>query len=119
MVELIFVVVVHVYIEQCTDMLNLLKVNYKGHRATFSEVSLVVLLNVNMFITWIWFSVAGRRKFGCLIFRRSHSHLLKCCSVKLKAALQKLVGLIIAVTYTITAYVLYCIQQWLTCLHLY
>ena len=64
MVELICVVAAHVYIEQCIDILNVFKVKYKGHRATFSEVSVVVLLNLNMFVALIWFSVAGRRKFG-------------------------------------------------------
>ena len=64
MVSLICVVAAHVYIEQCIGMLNVFKVNYQGHRATFSEVLLVVLLNLNMFFTLIWFSVAGRRKFG-------------------------------------------------------
>ena len=44
-------------------LIYVFKVKYKGHRATFSEVSLVVLLNLNMFVTLIWFSVAGRRKF--------------------------------------------------------
>ena len=65
MVELIYVVAAHVYIEQCIDMLNVFKVNYKGSRATFVEVSLVFLqINLNMFVTLIWYSVAGRSKFG-------------------------------------------------------
>ena len=64
MVELICVVAIHVYIEKCIDMLNLFKVNFQGHRAIFSEVSLVVLVNLNMFVTLIWFCVAGGRKFG-------------------------------------------------------
>ena len=38
MVELICDVARHVYIEQCIDMLNVFKVSYKGHRATFSWV---------------------------------------------------------------------------------
>ena len=41
-------------------MLKVFKVNYKGHKLTFFEVSLVsLLLNLNMFVIWIWFSVAG------------------------------------------------------------
>ena len=40
MIELMRVVVVHVYFEQRIDMLNMFKVNHKGHRATFSEVTL-------------------------------------------------------------------------------
>ena len=54
----------YVYIEQCIDRLNVFKVNYNGYRATFSKVSLVVLLNLNMFVRLIWFSVADRRKFA-------------------------------------------------------
>ena len=64
MVELICVVAAYVYIEQCIDRLNVFKVNYNGYRATFSKVSLVVLLNLNMFVRLIWFSVADRRKFA-------------------------------------------------------
>ena len=35
MVEVISAVEAHVYIEQIIDMLNVFKVNYKGHKATF------------------------------------------------------------------------------------
>ena len=98
MVELNCVVAAHVYIEQCIDMLNVFKVNYKVHRVTFFEVSLVFSLNLIMFVTLIWFSVAGQRKFFSLISRRTQIHWLKCCSVELKTALQKCIGLIIAVS---------------------
>ena len=47
MVELIRVVAAHVYIEQCIDMLNVFKVNYKGHRMTFFEISLVFFCKFN------------------------------------------------------------------------
>ena len=53
MLELICVLAAHVYLEQCIDMLNVFKVNYKDHRVVFSEVSLVVLSNLNMFVTLI------------------------------------------------------------------
>ena len=44
-------------------MLSVFKINYKDNRATLREVLLVfLLLNLGMFVTWIWFSVAGRRK---------------------------------------------------------
>ena len=65
MVELICVVVAHLSIEQCIDVLNVFKVNCKGNDVLVFEVSLVFLLvNLDMFITWIWFSVAVRRKLG-------------------------------------------------------
>ena len=65
MVELICVVAAHVYTEQYIDMLKVFKVDYKGNRATLLEVSPVfLLLNLDMFVTWIWYRVAGRRKFG-------------------------------------------------------
>ena len=72
MVELICVVAAHLSIEQCIDVLNVFKVNCKGNDVLVFEVSLVFLLvNLDMFITWIWFSVAVRRKLGYLIYRRS------------------------------------------------
>ena len=37
MVELIYVVAAHVYIEQCIDMLNVFKVNHNGYRVTCSS----------------------------------------------------------------------------------
>ena len=43
------VVVADVHIEQSISMLDLLKVNFKDHRGTFSKVSLVDLLNSNVF----------------------------------------------------------------------
>ena len=49
MVELLYVVEAYVYIEQGIDMVNVFKVNYKGHRVTFFEVSMVFLLNLNLF----------------------------------------------------------------------
>ena len=65
MVELICVVAAHLSIEQCIDVLNVFKVNCKGNDVLVFEVSLVFLLvNLDMFITWIWFSVAVRRKLG-------------------------------------------------------
>ena len=65
MVELICVVAAHLSIEQCIDALNVFKVNCKGNDVLVFEVSLVFLLvNLDMFITWIWFSVAVRRKLG-------------------------------------------------------
>ena len=65
MVELICVVAAHLSIEQCIDVLNVFKVNCKGNDVLVFEVSLVfLLLNLDMFITWIWFSVAVRRKLG-------------------------------------------------------
>ena len=61
--ELICVFAAHAYIEQCTDMLNVLEVNYKGIRATLLEVSLVFfLLSLDMLVAWIWFSVIGQIK---------------------------------------------------------
>ena len=59
MVELICVVAVHVCIEQCIDMLNVFKVNYKGHRVTFFEVSLVFFLNL---IMSLWFALVWLAK---------------------------------------------------------
>ena len=67
MVELTCVVAAHVYIEHCIDMLNVFKVNYKGHRMTFFEISLVFFVNLIMFVTLVWFSVARQRKFFSLI----------------------------------------------------
>ena len=59
MVEIICVVAAHLPIEQCIDMLNVFKVNCKGNGVTFFEVLLVFLLvNLDMFVRWIWFSVA-------------------------------------------------------------
>ena len=52
MVELICVVAAHVYIEQCIGILNVFKVNYKGHRVTLFEVSLVFIVNLIMFSLW-------------------------------------------------------------------
>ena len=59
--ELICVFAAHVYIEQCIDMLNVFKVNYKGIRATLLEVSFL-LLSLDMLVIWIWFSVIGQTK---------------------------------------------------------
>ena len=84
MVELFCVVAAHVYIEQCIGILNVFKVNYKGYRVTFFKVSLVFFLNLIMFVTLIWFGVAGQRKFFSLISGRSQSHWLKYCSVESK-----------------------------------
>ena len=44
MVELICVVVAHLSIEQCIDVLNVFKVNCKGNDVLVFEVSLVFLL---------------------------------------------------------------------------
>ena len=61
--ELICVFAAHVYIEQCIDMSNVFKVNYKGIRATLLEVSLAFfLLSLDMLVAWIWFSVIGQTK---------------------------------------------------------
>ena len=131
MVELFCVAAAHAYIEQCIDMLNVLKVNYKDHKVTFFEVSLVVFLNLIMLVTLIWFSVAGQRTFFSLISRRNQIHWLICCSVELKTGLQKFIGLVIAVSniflninnsdtiIALISKVLYCIQQRLTYLRLY
>ena len=59
MVELLCVVEAYVYIEQGINMVNVLKVNYKGHRVTLFEVSMVFLLNLNLFVTLFLFSVAN------------------------------------------------------------
>ena len=65
MVELICVVAAHLSIEQCIDVLDVFKVNCKGNGVMLFEVSLVFLfVNLDMFVTWIWFSVAVRRKLG-------------------------------------------------------
>ena len=68
LVELISGVAVDLSIEQCIDVLdvsNVFKVNYKDNGVTFFEVSLVFLLvNLDMFVTWIWFSAAVQRKLG-------------------------------------------------------
>ena len=62
MLELICVVSAHVYIKQYIDMLNVFKVNYEGNRATLLKVPLLfLLLNLDMLVTWIWFSVVGQR----------------------------------------------------------
>ena len=52
MVELICVVAAHVYIEQWIGVLNVFKVNCKGHRVTLFEVSLVFIVNLMMFSLW-------------------------------------------------------------------
>ena len=59
MVELLCVVEAYVYIEQGIDMVNVFKVNYKGRRVTFFEVSMVFLLNLNLFVTLFWCSVVN------------------------------------------------------------
>ena len=59
MVELLCVVEAYVYIEQSIDMVNVFKVNYKGRRVTFFEVSMVFLLNLNVFVTLFWCSVVN------------------------------------------------------------
>ena len=59
MVKLICAVAAHLSIEQCFDVLNAFKVNCKGNGDKFFEVSPVFLLvNLNMFVTWIRFSIA-------------------------------------------------------------
>ena len=57
MVELICAVVPHVYIEQCINMLNTFKVNYKDNGAIYFEVTLVFLLNLKVFVRWNWLRV--------------------------------------------------------------
>ena len=65
LVELISAVAVDLSIEQCIDVSNVFKVNCKENGVTFFEVSLVFLLvNLDMFVTWIWFSAAVQRKLG-------------------------------------------------------
>ena len=59
MVELLCVAEAYVYIEQGIDMVNVFKVNYKGRRVTFFEVSMVFLLNLNLFVTLFWCSVVN------------------------------------------------------------
>ena len=90
MVELICVVAAHVYIEQCIDMLNVFEVNYKGHGMTFFEISLVFFVNLIIFITLVWFSVASQRKFFSLISgwsKQPLAEMLQCwiknCSRKI------------------------------------
>lgn len=52
MVESICVVAAHVYVEQCTDIVNGFKVNYKDNGVTSLEISLAfLLLNLNMLVT--------------------------------------------------------------------
>ena len=64
MVELICAVAVHVSVKQYI-VLSMFKVNCKGNGATSFEVSLVFLLiNLAMFVTWVWFSDAVGRKLG-------------------------------------------------------
>ena len=59
------VVAAHLFIEQCIDVLHVFKVNCKFNGVRFFEVSLVFLLvNLDMLVTWIWFSVAVQRKLG-------------------------------------------------------
>ena len=94
MVELICVVAAHVYIEQCIDMLNVFKVNYKGHRMTFFEISLVFFVNLIMFVTLVWFSVARQRKFFSLISWRSKKPSAEMFLIQLKTALEKFIGMI-------------------------
>ena len=98
MVELICEVAAHVYIEQCIDMLNLFKVNYKGHRMTFFQISLVFFVNLIMFVTLVWFSVASQRKFFSLISgwsKKPSAEMLQCW---IKTALEKYIGLITGVS---------------------
>ena len=65
MVELICVVAAHLSLEQCIDVLNIFKINCKGNGVKFFEVLLVFsLVDLDMFVTWIWFSIAVRRKLG-------------------------------------------------------
>ena len=65
MVELICAAAAVVSFEKCIDVLNVFKVNCKGNSVKFYEVSLeFLLLNLDIFVTWIWFSVAERRKSG-------------------------------------------------------
>ena len=65
MIELICAVAVHLSIKQYINVLNMFKVNCKGNGVTSFEVSLVFLLiNLDMFVTWIWFSDAVGRKLG-------------------------------------------------------
>ena len=90
MVELFFVVPTHVYIDQCIDVLNVFKANYKDNYVTLFEVSLVsLLLNLNMFVTWIWFSVAAS-SLDSLISRRSQIHLLNCAVLNWKLVCKNL-----------------------------
>ena len=63
MVKLICLVAVHVYTERCIDVLNVFKLNYTGNKTMLLDVSLLfLLLDLNMFVTEIWFSVASRIK---------------------------------------------------------
>ena len=56
MVESICVVAAHVYVEQCTDMVNGFKANYKDDGVTSREISQAfLLLNLNMLVTWFGF----------------------------------------------------------------
>ena len=65
MVELICAVAVHVSVKQYINVLSMFKVNCKGNGVTSFEVSLVFLLiNLGMFVTWVWFSDAVGRKLG-------------------------------------------------------
>ena len=51
--------------EHCIAVLNMFKVNCKSNGVTFFEVLLVFLLiNFDMFVIWIWFTIAVRRKLG-------------------------------------------------------
>ena len=62
---LICVPAAHLSIEQCINVLHVFKVNCKFNGDSFFEVSLVFLLvNLGMFVTWIWFSVTIERNLG-------------------------------------------------------
>ena len=62
---LISVVAAHLFIKQCMDVIHVFKVNCRFNGVRFVEVLLVFLLvNLGMFVTWIWFSVALQRKLG-------------------------------------------------------
>ena len=59
------VVAAYLFIEHCIDVLHVFKVNFKFNGVRFFEVPLVFLLvNLDVSVTWIWFSVAVQRKLG-------------------------------------------------------
>ena len=59
------VVVAYLFIEHCIDMLHVLKVNCNSTVLGFFEDQLVFLLvNLDVSVTRIWFSVAVQRKPG-------------------------------------------------------
>ena len=79
MAESICLIAAYVWTMNCEQwtywaMYWVFKDSYKGNSVTFYEVTLVfLLLNLKMFVTWIWFSVA-EESLDSLICRQSQIH---------------------------------------------